>query len=368
MEHRRQTAMIEEEIQASWIAGHLYYHQSLDQVVRGFVHPLVVSLVQSGKIDSFFFLRHGLGGPHVRLRLRAIPGAHEYALEAMQEAAQRFLAFAPSAQPIDEETIRRSNERLLAGDPSETDDAIYPDNSFRLTPFRPEIERYGGPKLLCVSLDLFMLSSVAALEFLLQQEDVSRSVQLTQAFRLLLSQAIAFAADETELGELLRYGVDSWGGILPKVVEKGDRIARSHANAFGQLFSHGLAEARSVKAGREPLCRGADLLVAGVRRLSAAIGTVDRTARLRIGCSQLHMTASRLGLANAEEVYISRLLSVILSELLARSGEDLAWIRQMVAERVPRNPQGTLGGLLARALTVLAGTPEIPSATEESAG
>src|SRR5690242_2191659 len=117
MEDRRRTAMIEA-IQENWVAGHLYHHQDLDQVLWGFVHPLVVTLVQNGSIDSFFYVRYGLGGPHIRLRLRTVPGAREGVLEAMRQASRRFLALAPSTKSLDEETIRRSNERLLASDPS----------------------------------------------------------------------------------------------------------------------------------------------------------------------------------------------------------------------------------------------------------
>src|SRR5687767_1719493 len=96
-----------EEIRESWISGHLYYHESLDRAVLGFVHPLVVSLVKDGQIDAFFFVRYGLGGPHIRLRLRVIPGARELALAAMQQSAHHFLDLAPSARSVDEEAIRR---------------------------------------------------------------------------------------------------------------------------------------------------------------------------------------------------------------------------------------------------------------------
>lgn len=345
-----------EEIQESWLSGHLYHHQGLDPVVRGFVHPLAVSLLKGGQIDAFFFVRDGLGGPHIRLRLRVIPGAGDRALAAMRQAAQRFLELEPSTRSLDAETIRRANESILAADPHEIDGAVYPDNSFRVVPFRPEIERYGGPNRFRASLDFFTLSSVAAIEFLSSHGEAPRSAQLAHAFSLLLRQALGFAADEAELSDLLRYGVDSWGQILPKVVEKGDKVARSQIGVFLELFDEAVAEVRSLHAGRAPCEKTSDFLAVGAGRLSAAIGSADRATRARVGGSQLHMTATRLGLSNAEEVYISRLLTVTLQEARATSAENLSWLGEKM-EGTAEDPVEALGALLPPALATLAEMP-----------
>jgi hypothetical protein len=350
----RQRSQPLEDIQANWISGHLYSHQSLDPVVQGFIRPLVVSLAKEEQIEAFFFVRYSLGGPHIRLRLRVVPGAGERALTEMRQAAERFLEVSPSTRSVDEEAIRRANEAILAGDPHETDDSVYPDNSFRVVPFRPEIERYGGPVLFGASLDFFTLSSVVALEVLSQQGDAPRSAQLSQAFRLLLQQALGFAADETELGDLLRYGVDSMGAGMPAIVEKGDKVARTQRDAFLQLFQKSVAGVRSLQIGSEPSGRALGLLVEGAGRLSSAIGFTDRVARAWIGGSQLHMTASRLGLSNAEEVYLSRLLTVTLSEVLSSRAEDLSWLGEKSAAGTGEAP---LSDLLAPALATLVEIP-----------
>ncbi|MFL6198845.1 MAG: lantibiotic dehydratase C-terminal domain-containing protein [Thermoanaerobaculia bacterium] len=321
--------------QESWISGHLHYHQSFYAVVRGFVHPLVVSLAEEGLIDAFFFIRYGLGGPHVRLRLRVLPGAGEGALEAMQESARRFLQAEPSTASWSEEMILRTNELYLVGDPSQ-ENAAYPDNFLRVVPFQPEVERYGGPDLFQPSLDLFTPSSVAAVEFLFRYADAPRSVQLARAFQLLLLQARGSAIDEAELADLLRYGVDSMGADMPKIVEKADAVARSQMDAFLRLFHEDQSSPAS------------DLLALGARRLSHVAGSAGRAYRARIGGSQLHMTANRLGLANAEEVYLSRLLTATLEEARLHGGPG---------EIGPRDPE-PLAALLPRALSLLAGLPD----------
>ena len=345
------------EAQERWIAGHLYHHQSLDPVVLGFVHPCVAALVGPAWVDGFFFVRYGLGGPHVRLRLRTAPEAREEVAAAMQAAAERFLGLAPSTASLDEETIRRTNEALLAGDSNEDDAAVYPDNSFRFAPFRPEVRRYGGPTLLQSSLDFFTLSSVAALDLTARHADGARSTLLAPAMRRLLLQALGFAADESELIDLLRYGVDSWGGALPKVLEKGDKVALAQREIFQQMLRQGFAAVQTQRIELVPLWGPAELLTAGARRLSATVGIGDRMARARIGGSQLHMTASRLGLSNAEETYLSRLLTVTLGELCACGEADLSWLEEAAATRTTGGEGDDVGALLPSALAALARIP-----------
>jgi hypothetical protein len=308
----------------AWIAGHLYYHQSLDLVARRFVHPLVVSLLKAEEVDAFFFVRYSLGGPHIRLRLRASSGSEERVLKAMRQSAHGFLEIAPSTCSVSEEAIRRANRAILAADPNEVDSSVYPDNSFRVAPFCPEIERYGGLDRLRISLNMFSLSSVAALDFLSMYGDAKRTIQLAQGFRLLFQQALGFAVDRTELSDLVRYGVDSFGQVLPTAVEKGDKVARLQMHVFLQLFWNSLGVVAPPVG--KPSPTASDILMMGSRRLSGTLGGADRATRLRIGGSHLHMTATRLGLSNAEEVYISRIMAVTLDEVLANYCEDLSWL------------------------------------------
>ena len=63
-------------------------------------------------------------------------------------------------------------------------------------------------------------------------------------------------------------------------------------------------------------------LIEGARRLAWIVRGVDQSVHQRIGTSQLHMTANRLGLNNAEEVFLSQILTGLASERI-ESGEGL---------------------------------------------
>jgi hypothetical protein len=347
-----------DEIQACWISCHLYYHQDLDEVLAKFVQPAIVDLVKKNQIQAFFFVRYGLGGPHVRLRVKALPDFRNRVLKEVQRFAEDFLRRTPSTRPMEESVISKINEAIISSDPNETDGSIYPDNSFRAVPFRPEIQRYGGPRLFQASLDFFTLSSVAAVNFLSKYGHSLRSVQLAHAFRLLLHQALGFAAGVAELSDLLRYGVDSLGEGRQKAIEKGDKVAQAQMSTVLQLFRQSIDKVHLLLAEGKSFYGASDFLIGGADRLSAATVTADRVTRARIGGSQLHMTASRLGLSNVEEVYISRLLTVTLHEVLAASIESFSWLENRMVERAVGAPScKALQDLLVPALATLAGEP-----------
>lgn len=293
-----------------WLSFHLYYHEDLDRAVRGFVSPVVSTLLHRGWIYRFFFLRYSLGGPHVRLRLRAPQENQAAVAEATRRGADLFLRRAPSTRSLEEDFIRSQNLSILESDAHEVDASVYPDNTFLSVPFRPEVERYGGADLLDHSLDAFTASSIEALRFLSAYHAEPLSRRLVLALRVLLRQALYFAADEEELSSLMGYAVVSWGDSFQSILEKGERVFAQRRETFGKILETEMA----ALAG----CGQTDelTLAAAVRRLSLVLAGRERSVRWRIGGSHLHMTANRLGLSNPEEVYIGRLLTASAEHFL----------------------------------------------------
>jgi hypothetical protein len=315
------------EHEGSWINYHLYYHRDSGRAILQFVRPLVAKLLRSDWIDSFFFIRYGLGGPHIRLRLHARPGKFRLVTESAETEARGFLASQPSTSALTREAILRSNKEVLASDSHEFDDSVYPDNAFLAFPFRPEIERYGGLGLWPLSLDFFALSSATVIELLSIYGREPRSRHLALAFRVLAGQALSFARDEEDLVSLLRYAVDLWGKEKPRAMAKADRIFVEQRSTCNQLFER---ELYLFSAGPNAVASVEEKLKAqlgeAARRLSWTVRTADRDVHQRIGTSQLHMTANRMGLSNAEEVYLSRILTNVATGLIAsglRPGESL---------------------------------------------
>jgi len=316
-----------QEIAPEWLSFHLYYHEDPGRAVRGFVSPVLSTLLHRGWIDRFFFLRYSLGGPHVRLRLRAPQENRTAVADTTRRGADLFLSRTPSSRPLDEDLIRRQNLSILESDAHEMNTSVYPDNTFLSVPFRPELERYGGADLLARSLDAFTASSIEALRFLSAHHAEPLSRRLVLALRVLLRQALYFAADEEELSSPMGYAVQTWGDSFQGILEKGERVFSQQREVFGKVLETEIA----ALAG----CGQTDELTLGVavRRLSLALAGKERSVRWRIGGSHLHMTANRLGLSNPEEVYIGQLLTASAKYFLTPGSGLQHDLRQALANR-----------------------------------
>lgn len=289
---------------SDWRSYHLYYHGDRDLLLRELIDGLLRDWLRAGRLAGFFFIRYPLGGDHVRFRFRAAEGADGGQLGRELEArAADFFARFPSADTKTAEQIAAEVAATLASDPNEKDPGVQANNSCVAMEFIPEVERYGGAAALPWSLQLFGVSSLRALELLGAAPEASRGSRLTAAMALLVEQAAAFARSREELAELVGYGLAWAGGNLESpLVAKADRVFAGQA----EPLTLGLG---AVAAGTaEAFAAGAALACAfgGLRRRLAEAG-IERGRQLEIGKSQLHMTANRLGLINAEEVYVSRL-------------------------------------------------------------
>jgi hypothetical protein len=330
----------------TWIAFHLYYAEDRDRLLREAIRPLMASLMASGAIDRFFFVRFGLGGDHVRLRLRVVP-RHEAAVrDAVTQAAAVFFARWPSTRRVTDDEIRARNQLVLASDPGEADDGIYPDNSLRQCEFRPETQRYGGAALLGHSLDFFAVSSVHALHFLAEHGDKPRARQLPMILRLLFSQAWGLAWDEDSLLAILAYAETYWGDPIRPLLDRGDRLFAERPALYCQMLHR---EREELLASRPSGTTLPSLAEAGAR-LTSALRAAEPATRQSIAMSQLHMTANRLGLGNAEECYLGRLLRRAVEAML----QDVPWCPPGSSSELARLPENDLPALLSRTFATLA--------------
>jgi hypothetical protein len=276
-----------------WRAFHFHYHASLDRLLLDFIRPRLDTLVRERDIDRFFFVRYGLGGPHVRLRVRVREARAPRVGAWLLARAGEFFARHPSTSPLSGDQIRSIHDSILRADPEESETALYPDNFAREARFEPETDRYGGRALLELALDYFTLSSAGALEFLAAHGREPRARQLPIILQMLFGEAWSFAGDMDELLALLSSSFVSAGPAMAAIVERGDRLFEQRQEVFVRVLQAKL---------KAPPRGDAGML------LAAAVQRAPRATRLRALSSQLHMTANRLGLSNAEEVYISRMV------------------------------------------------------------
>lgn len=346
-----------------WHSYHVFYHGDRDVVLRQLVTPVLETLWREAWIDSFFFIRYSLGGPHIRLRLLPRRGCGDAVAETLERAAASFFSACPSTAPRSEEEIRRESRAILANDPHEQDGGVYPDNTLLRSPLRFETERYGGPELLPVSLDFFALSSAQALAFLARHGGQPAPRRLAEVFRLLAGQALGLAGCPEELFDIFDYAL-RFSPHLAAIADRGDRVYEQRSETFCELLR---AEIGAISAvGDSPVPFGSAWGTECARRLAQETAAVSAEVRRRIYGSQIHMTANRLGLLNPDEVYLGRLLRRAARDLSAEPA-----LRGLLAGRPAalRGADASLRDLLRPTLAALFPVVGVPwQASKEESG
>lgn len=336
--------------ETGWIEYRLFYHEDRDRALRELITPAVGGLWRVGWIDSFFFVRYTLGGPHLRLRVRVCAGHEEETSLTLERTAAEFLARCPSTAPWSEDRILRQNRILLANDSEEKDCGVAPDNNFSPVPVHFEIERYGGLPLFEASLDFFAVSSAVALRFLGQHAETPPSRRMPVVLRILARQAFGSATSGDDLLDLIDYA-SGFGSLLASLASRGDEVFEAQREAFRTL----------LKAEWEILTEAPSLETEAACRLRQTIAGTDADSCRRIVRSHLHMTANRLGLLNPEEVYIGRLLWRSVCDLAERDPSlwnDLCEFLSSNAKHAARLP---VDDLLVPALTSCFGSLPFPN-------
>jgi hypothetical protein len=303
------------DVMASWRAYHLYYHGDQDRLLLELVRPTVAKLLSSTQIESFFFVRYALGGPHIRLRLHTSQASIEVVHEAVMSAAARFFARSPSMVTLPEQVVREENERLRRIDPHEVDPKLCADNTCVSVDPHFEVMRYGGTEMLEHSLNYFAVSSVYALEVC----TASSTSRLGAALRSLVWQAWGFARNGAEFIALLEYIRVYWEGLWRQAIERADSFFEERRERISQLLC---SELEAVTTGNtDEDSAMLERLADGAQLVAAHTSVSERDLRLSIGMSHMHMTANRIGLTNIEEAHVGRVLSRAVQEVARASPE-----------------------------------------------
>jgi lantibiotic biosynthesis dehydratase-like protein len=293
-----------------WQSYHLFYHDDLNTPLLKCVVPLVTELHRLGWAKKFFFIRYQLGGPHLRLRILPKLNCEEKTRELIHCEVARFLKQHASRNTKRETEIRNINKVLLANDPHEISDEVYPNNTLLEAAFVPETTRYGGLNLLPHSLDFFVISSVAAFLSLKQQSVSGRKIDLGFTARYLIRFALGFSESFEELDELVSYGM-RWTSVnSPNLEVLIKKLYEQQRIKIARLVADELQAAANPSARTQ-----AALWTNAAHSLAVKLTHLDDATRRHILESHLHMTANRFGLKNVDEFYLSGLLHQALEEL-----------------------------------------------------
>lgn len=326
-----------------WISAHLFfsggvYSEAADTIIRDVVEPLAAESRRENRASSYFFIRYGELGPHVRLRLRVdVTAMHDTA----DWLLRRVSAIAPHADLQSFGAVANSNPLSLTalGPGGRHDSAALV--GLRWIPYEPEITRYGGESATRLAEAFFEASSDVAIAQLKKMQRGTRASRLGKA---LLANLTIFHAASMHRQDAARAAFSYGAGYLKTLAATSARDRLDWERTFGRGFAEQAEKMRVYVEHAWALFERAEhpeplrALAAAIRhtrtKLSELVSTgsivvYDQPVHTWLECAQrivpsyVHMMNNRLGVTVAEEAYLAHVLTWTLSGAGVSSGLDL---------------------------------------------
>ena len=311
-------------METEWLSVYLFfdgwiYNQECDRVVLEVLEPFVRRCQAEGWIDRHFFIRYSEQGPHLRLRLRGVPGT----LDAeVWPALVRHLRARDPDVAIDQRPDAPPPQRA-EGQPVRVTHAAR-------VPYEPETERYGGPDALPVAEDVFQVSSDAAYA-LLARVGPERSSRLGKGLLSMVVLIHVFHEGREAAAAFARmYSTNYLRALAAQEEHRGTWL-----NAFDQGYSQQSDTLQeyvdaiwSAMDDGEELSETLDAYTAGLRLHRGELRALFDAGRVQVGgrlarrwedvvdgiCpSYVHMMNNRLGITLQEESYLGYLIDRALA-------------------------------------------------------
>jgi thiopeptide-type bacteriocin biosynthesis protein len=194
----------------NWISIHIFHNHSFEDVLVKCIDPLSKTLKKDGLIESSFFIRYWEGGRHIRYRLS--PKKNTSTAHLKQTISSHLEDFFKSA---DENT----------------------EYKIEFSPYRQELERYGGELGIRISEKQFEDSSAIVLKLL---KDHYSDWTYSKAISLAIQMHVAFAKEVVgDLDKAICFFESIYINWLPfsvKTVE-GEPIKKSEIDKVRSLFN-----------------------------------------------------------------------------------------------------------------------------------
>jgi hypothetical protein len=158
----------------AWTVAYVYYHDDGgNPLLLECLAPAARLIVLGGLARGWYFRRHWLRGPHVRLHLQVDdPGRLRAVESALRGAVAEFVARRPSRGRPTEAELRPAHELLANLELCEGPLLpLEPDNSVRFGPDMVDPDAYGGPEGLEVARRFLCGSSRLVLDWLASRRD-----------------------------------------------------------------------------------------------------------------------------------------------------------------------------------------------------
>jgi len=324
------------ETNSLWITASLFHAEPWEDFLTQAIPTFIKEAGKEGFISGFYFLRCWRQGPNICLNLKQKTGSSKEKMKArLDEYFHEYFKNHPSQSLGQEQEL--------------------PNNSIQYSAYEPELERFGGPKVMPVSERQFQASSELVLGLFEENCGMDLEMALSIAFRLHLGLTVALGMDLDETIEFYirvsrlwfsrSYGY-SEGVPMELLKKQRDTKIKSKWDfnkepinniidldqALWDIFALGgkfeeewlndwIIRMKKIGDDLEGLHKEDNLIPPPTFRPDPVFKTpVDRQKIWAIAESYMHMTNNRLGILNRDEAYLGYLLkeSLIAVDVAAR--------------------------------------------------
>ncbi len=302
-----------------WLAFHVYYHSSQDELILDGIRPLVLGSLCSERIQGYFFVRYFDGGPHVRLRLKLAPSADPAAVRrAALDALHRYVDAHPSRDTIPIAALERHNLVIQRLERRPDATPVQPNNSVVDAVYEPEYRRYGGEKGVETAEWHFQHSSDTAMNLLEKVRTAggaSRATRYEGVVEFLVSLLLTSGCTVSQARDLYSRHCAFLARIYPTVHQhRWERQFEVHAPLLRAWVTSAVQQLRGPDgAALERIAHGRELR----SRLAAIAASCPESSSAlwsRQLLSYAHMFCNRASLGIAEEAYVTYAVSRVLGE------------------------------------------------------
>jgi len=305
---------------SSWMGVHLFfngktYGAASDAVILDVVAPFLEICAAEKWIERFFFVRYGVGGPHIRLRIRSQRNLQGVVAAALSCHLQRHCPSVGSWQAA-------PTSPMSSDGPAPTIGLV---TTTRWVPYEPEVERYGGAEAMELGEACFDHSSRVAIQLIASMRGAASERRLGQALALMLVTVHTFRPERIgaltflsrsykgflgTLGPVRSEQIATWDAAMQEAYDRQSEELRDQVCGMWQRLDAGESVSAlcdryrrgllPIRNALRDLCRHG-LVVRGGRRLEW------QEAVSAIAPSYVHMMNNRLGMTLGEEAYLHSL-------------------------------------------------------------
>jgi thiopeptide-type bacteriocin biosynthesis protein len=351
--------------ETNWLSVHIYYSSNQNPVLVDCVGPLVERLRRQALVRRYFFVRYWLEGPHVRLRLLPAKGVSSQKLKAGVEPwIEAFLKERPALYELEHDTYADYHKRNFILEYGEEEwnkrygkdgtMPIRPNNTLAYVEYEPEFDRYGGMHGLELAEWHFERSSDLVLGVLREVNVHAREILLGASTQLSLLTCFGCLGSVGEVINFLQNYIGFWTEryypmdderhrgfrkryeemkpmLQTRITEVQRHVSDSHGGTITAREREWLTHIRQVRNRIDVLCEQGRLVFGAMPGTFMPGATLeDRSNCYQVLLSQyIHMMNNRFGVSIPDEVYLSSILRMALSER-----EDLRWGSDRPQEQV----------------------------------